>query len=429
MGRLPGKLDFLAQIASAAIIAGCASTPNIPLSQGQVQDNLEALEVQLNKEAGDFRKKLDEHGGVYSDPVLLAYLDQLFRPMLAQPIGSSSLDFEVVVVRDPTLNAFTLGDGAVYLNSGLIAHLQTAEQLSFVIAHELAHIFNRDPLYFTHSYHKKTVAAKLADLMVSPALTFVGLGAAGAYGIGLAHRAAVTGYGRERETQADADALQSMRRLGYNPRSAIDVFTFFLNEKERYTRGIEIGFLSSHPSNQARMEAVEAILGSDDAPTEAADHEYLRQTDSLRIENAALNIQFARPYHAVEDLKAVNQRLPEHAKARFWLGEAYRAIVEHPDQLKLELHPKHWTKLTKPDTGEPVDWAQLAQEEYDHALQLDPAFPDTHRGLGLLLHAQDRHTEAVGHLQRYLELAPAPKDRRFVTDMIRRLQLAQQEAP
>jgi len=273
------------------------------------------------------------------------------------------------------------------------------------------------------------VAAKLTGLVVTPALSVVGLGGLGELGVGLAYAASVTGYGREREALADQESLKTMQRLGFDEREAVRVLQAFLAEEERYQKGMEIGFLSSHPSNEARLADIKALMGPkalDLFSPEVADEAFLGATQQLRIDNAALNIQFGRPYHAVEDLQIILRRSPNDVWARFHLAEAYRLIADEPKQLREELSAKAWQEIKQIAEGEQKPyWYSRAHEEYQRALELDPRFPHPYRGMGLLRAAQGQSDQAVKYLHRYLELSPQAKDRRYILSLIARFAPAQ----
>jgi len=413
----------------ALLLAGCATTPAVRLDQGHVQTKLQDLETDVLEDAMKIRQLLEDSGAVYENPALQAYLDSLFQPLVPTLTTPSPYQFSLKVVRDPTLNAYTLGDGSIYVNTGLIARVQTAQQLAFVLGHELAHVMSRDLVYFTDSLRRKTVAAKLTGLVVTPALSIVGLGSLGELGVGLAYAASVTGYGREREALADAEGLKTMQRLDFDEREAVRVLEAFSAEEERYQKGIEVGFLSSHPANEARLAAIKALMGPkalDVFSPVPPDEAFLQATHQVRIDNAALNIRFGRPYHAVEDLRIILRRSPDDARARFQLAEAYRLIAEEPKQLKEELSAKAWQEISQIAEAEQQPyWQSRAREEYQRAIELDSGFADPYRGLGLLCAAEDQPHQAVAHLQRYLELSPQAKDRRYVVSLIARFAPAQ----
>ncbi len=418
-------LRLLPYALGVCCVSGCASAPPVRLDQGQVQDPLRNLETYVLEDARKFKELVEKSGALYGDPAFDAYLNDLVRPFVPT-VASSGYQFSFKVVRDPTLNAYTLGDGTIYFNTGLIARLKSAQQLAFVAGHEIAHVMNRDLVYYTDSLHKKTVGTKLTDLVVGPALSAFGLGGIGELGVGLAYAASVTGYGREREATADAESLSAMQAQQYDEREALRVFETFLREDERYHRGLEISFLSSHPSNEARMAAVKKAMGSkalDVFAAEPEDRAFLDATHDLRVDNASFNIQLGRSYHAVEDLQIILKKEPTDERAHYYLAEAYRLIAEDPRKLKDELSRKAWSEINDVADAEHTDyWHSRAAEEYRQAMKLDPAFPDPHRGLGLLQHARDERAQALASFQRYLELSPDAKDRRFVTSYITRLQ-------
>lgn len=413
-------------LALSLLTAGCATAPSVRLDQGQVQRQLADLEREVLRDSAKFQELIEHSGAIYEDAALEAYVNELVAPLVPALPADSPYHFRLKVLRDPTLNAYTLGDGAIYFNAGLIARLKSAEQFAFVMSHEIAHVMNRDLVYFTDSLHKKTVTTKLANLVVTPALSAIGLGGVGELGLGLAYVASVTGYGREREAAADRESLQTMRRLNQDEREALRVFETFMAERERYQRGIEISFLSSHPSNQRRMRSIREFMGPkalDVFAPERPDEAFLGRTQRLRVDNAAFNIQLGRYYHAVEDLQIILQRTPDDALAHYHLGEAYRLIAQDPRKLKDELNRKAWRRIREvAEREQQTYWRRRAAEEYEAARADGPELPEVSRGLGLLCRAQGDSQQALSHLRRYLELAPHAKDRRYITGLMSRIE-------
>ena len=64
----------------------------------------------------------------------------LLGVLVAQsPLADRRWDF--YIVDDPTLNAFNLPGGLVYVHTGLIREADTLDQLTGVLAHEIGHVF------------------------------------------------------------------------------------------------------------------------------------------------------------------------------------------------------------------------------------------------------------------------------------------------
>jgi predicted Zn-dependent protease len=85
------------------------------------------------------------------DPVLLAYVQSLWRPLLAAARAGGHIDaelerqfaWEVFLVRDRSVNAFAWPGGYVGVHLGLVALTNNADQLASVLAHEMAHVTQR----------------------------------------------------------------------------------------------------------------------------------------------------------------------------------------------------------------------------------------------------------------------------------------------
>ena len=72
-----------------------------------------------------------------------AETESLFADMTAPLIkaaGLSPRNVQVVLIQDSSINAFTAGGQTIYVNSGLLAAADNANQVQGVIAHELGHV-------------------------------------------------------------------------------------------------------------------------------------------------------------------------------------------------------------------------------------------------------------------------------------------------
>ncbi len=76
---------------------------------------------------------------------LYAIPDTLLWP-LVQKVHKNIIDVNphikntrILLIADPTPNAYSIGDGTIVMHVGLLAGLESVDQLAFVICHELAH--------------------------------------------------------------------------------------------------------------------------------------------------------------------------------------------------------------------------------------------------------------------------------------------------
>ena len=143
---------------------------------------------------------------VWDDPALSDYLARL-----GTRLTGATLRFHVL--RDPSLGLFSLPDGQVFVHTGLLAATESEAQLAALLGHELAHVLGRDALAAGPPAPVKTRLDAGAAASPTAAAIF-------ALGLSLTARAALAGYGDEREDTADVAGLAGLVRAGWDPKEA-----------------------------------------------------------------------------------------------------------------------------------------------------------------------------------------------------------------
>ncbi|MEL6264698.1 MAG: M48 family metalloprotease [Pseudomonadota bacterium] len=181
---------------------------------------------------------------------------------LSDPImraaGLPSSSVPIYLINDPTLNAAVVGGRTMLLFSGLIATLETPEELQGVIAHEVGHV--------TGGHLARRQVA--VDNLRGPALLGLALGiAAAAAGAGAGGIAAGFGaqnalgrtllrYNRAEEAAADQAAITYMRRAGIDPSGLRRVISRFRGQ-EVLSFGNLDPYTQSHPLSTDRMQLID----------------------------------------------------------------------------------------------------------------------------------------------------------------------------
>src|SRR5260370_13494691 len=77
-------------------------------------------------------------------PSVQEYVSQLGDTLLPSGIKGTTrtLEFRFFVVEDPTINAASLPDGTLLVNTGLLGAVDNEAQLAFVLSHEIAHLLH-----------------------------------------------------------------------------------------------------------------------------------------------------------------------------------------------------------------------------------------------------------------------------------------------
>jgi predicted Zn-dependent protease len=111
-------------------------------------------------------------------------LKDMVNPLVAAA-GMQKDAIDVVVINDPSVNAFTAGGQVIYVNSGLINEADNANQVQGVLAHELGHIVGGHSITFQNGYNKANKITILSLLVgVAAALAGAGDAAMGAIAMG-----------------------------------------------------------------------------------------------------------------------------------------------------------------------------------------------------------------------------------------------------
>jgi len=204
-------------------------------------------DIQVGRQAAaEVMRQVD----VVQDGGLQDYVKSIGRRLAAAP-SAGDYPYEFTLINDPSINAFALPGGPIFVHSGLIRAAENEAQVAGVLAHEIAHVALR---------HGTNQASKASILQIPAAAAGILLSDGSAtsqiaqIGAGLGLNLVMLKYSRGAETQADALGAKILHEAGYNP---IEMARFFETlEKESGGGGPQ--FLASHPNPGNRVKAVEA---------------------------------------------------------------------------------------------------------------------------------------------------------------------------
>lgn len=187
-----------------------------------------------------------------TDPFIEGYLRQLVQKM-AYASDLSDKRFDLLVLDNPTLNAFAAPGGIVGVNTGALLVAQTEQQLASIIAHELAHLSQRH--YARRLQQQQTTsmasyAAILAGILVAAASNsdsgYAVLPAIQAAAIEKSLR-----FSRQMEQEADRIGMDTLTRAGYDAEGMPEMFEQMLKLARFRSKVPE--FLLTHPITESRI--------------------------------------------------------------------------------------------------------------------------------------------------------------------------------
>lgn len=154
--------------------------------------------------------------------------------------------FQVEIADDYNTNAFAVPGGHIVVTRGLFSSIESENGLSMILAHEMAHHYERHPLRSTGR-----------GLVVSVFLLAV-LGADGSSFLKgfLSNTASITNLAFSRKQETDSDTFASSLLLKfYGHASGAAEFFQYIKAEEGIASEIP-SFLSTHPSTEGRIDAL-----------------------------------------------------------------------------------------------------------------------------------------------------------------------------
>lgn len=344
-------------------------------------------------------------GDVYDDADLIAYLSAITDGLLSEEERRiDAAPIALTVLRDPTLSAFALPTGRLFLHTGLLARLQNEAQLAAILARELSHLGRRQalgrgaddaPLRRALTGLAPAIARAVAGppgddetagSVLSP-VAHVILGRR----LAIAYEAAVGGYGTTAARDADTQALTRLQRAGYEPAEAAGAFERL--RRQAHAGGIaERFFYGNERALAERAPAASRVLDAAARPEPGADA-FAARLRTLRLDNARLELGAGRYHLAQEQLDRLAALHPADAGVQLAYGDLYRLRAQRARSI--------------------ADRDELAREarlRYERCQELDPDNAAVHRQLGLLYFQLRRLPEARAAFARYVTLAPDAPD-------------------
>ncbi len=211
---------------------------------------------------------------VLRDAETEALLRDLADP-LVEAAGLEPGNVDIVLISDPSINAFVAGGQVVYIHSGLINAADNANEVQGVIAHELGHITGGHVVSVGDGA-RAAQNISILSLLIGIAAAAAGAGEAGMAAVMAGQRAALGKYlafSRVQESAADAAGAQYLSDAGISGKGSLSFFGKLLNQEYRYGRSQsdEAQFNRTHPLSGDRIARLREVYERDpawDTPTD-----------------------------------------------------------------------------------------------------------------------------------------------------------------
>ncbi len=252
---------FALVLIAAMVLNGCQSVldqsyqANVsPSANPQIVSEVQKNDPRAQMGAREHPRILASYGGEYKDARterLVARIAGALTSVSENPQQS----YRITILNSPSINAFALPGGYLYVTRGLLALANDASEVAAVLSHEMARTSRAN-----HGIErqKREEAEVIASRVVAEVLSS-DLAGKQALARGKLRLAA---FSRQQELQADEIGIRTLGQAGYDPYAAAR----FLNAMEDYSHFMtansdadqSLDFLSSHPSTPQRIDLAKA---------------------------------------------------------------------------------------------------------------------------------------------------------------------------
>ena len=239
-----------------------------------------ALTIDQEREYGwAFKLMANQSLPIIYDPVLNYYINNLGQNLVSHA-DSVRMPFNFFLIEDSEINAAAFLGGNVKIHTGLFLYAQSESELASVIAHEIAHITQRQlaRMLEQQSIRNPTSMAAMAGsillTLVSPAAGMAALTTTMAVSM-----QSQINYTRENEYEADRLGIKTLLDAGYDPNGMAQFFGK-LAEKYKYA-SLPPQMLSTHPLPETRL--AEARLRASQYPSKNYSNSLDYQLSKVRI--------------------------------------------------------------------------------------------------------------------------------------------------
>jgi predicted Zn-dependent protease len=246
-----------AWILLASLIAGPTACARNPVTgKREIALVSESQEIQMGQQ---YAQQIVKSMGVYDDKKVQDYVSHLGMTLAAKS-ERPQLPWAFYVMDDPTVNAFALPGGSIFVTRGILTHMNDEAELVGVLGHEIGHVTARHSVQQMTRQQIAQVGLGVGSILSSQVAQYAGLAS---QGLGVLFLK----YGRDAESQSDLLGFKYMVREGYDPHAMADMFTT-LQRVSRLEGGGDIPeWESTHPDPGNRIEATNKRIDTLSVPT------------------------------------------------------------------------------------------------------------------------------------------------------------------
>lgn len=244
----------LAVLALALLLVGCEAATRLDLGERVPLREPPKHAADAGPAVREHQRILAAYGGVYHDARLEALITHTVDRLVAAS-EKPDLRYKVTILNSPSVNAFALPNGQLYVTRGLLALANDTSELASVLAHEMGHVIARHAAIREEQLRQAELVSQVAsDVFKDPQVGALALAK---------NKLALATFSRGQELEADGIGVGISSRAGFDPNGAVHFLTSMARNAELRpaSGGVDphmLDFLASHPATPERIKIAEA---------------------------------------------------------------------------------------------------------------------------------------------------------------------------
>ncbi len=196
-----------------------------------------------------FSLQIKKHFYLVDDPYVTDFVQDVVE-RLAKKLPPQPFAFRSRVIVNPSLNAFAIAGGHMYIFTGLLLQAEHEAQIAAILAHEMGHVIHR------HIAKRLEQGATLNLAALLGVLAGAVIGGEGGnafiFGSLAGAKSSMLSYSRDNEREADQVGLRLLTKSGYPPQAMVRIFEI-MRKKSRLSGAALPAYLSTHPALDERI--------------------------------------------------------------------------------------------------------------------------------------------------------------------------------
>jgi predicted Zn-dependent protease len=254
---------------------------------------------------------------IIDDPVIVEYVNKVGNRIVAG-LEDSLFNYKFHVINVDTYNAFAIPAGYIFINSGLLAVMDSEEELAGILAHEIAHVNAR------HISQRIERSRKIGWATMAGMAAGVLIGAAGGgeaaqavtKGSQAAGMAAELSYTRDNEIQADQLGLIYLTDAGYGGEGLLKILKKMRSKQWFDTEQIPT-YMRTHPAIEDRITYLDTQLSGTPKTAKAGPQ---KASDDFVRAHTYLITRYGDENLVLRHLQAAVKKYPQDPMAHYRYG-------------------------------------------------------------------------------------------------------------